>query len=161
MSALAIRQSESAFAWWGIPYNPYGVGPYLHAFALPFFDFEHEVMIGEEFWNFVGGEGAYEELLEVYREVGEEFADRPADAHGEPLDGPPEQERDVRVAGVAVVEHQPPHDRQAFLEVRGLDEGEEAVVRPDLVNGPAPDPGQQQPAEDRARLASRSKAAHA
>ena len=33
-------------------------------------------MIGEEFWNFVGGEGAYEELLEVYREVGEEFADR-------------------------------------------------------------------------------------
>jgi hypothetical protein len=76
MTALAIRQSGSAFAWWGIPYNPYGVGPYLHAFALPFFDFEHEVMIGEQFWDFVGGEGAYEELLEVYREVGEEFADR-------------------------------------------------------------------------------------
>ncbi len=76
MTALAIRHSESAFTWWGIPYNPYGLGPYLHAFALPFFDFEHEVMIGEQFWNFVGGEGAYEELLEVYREVGEEFADR-------------------------------------------------------------------------------------
>jgi hypothetical protein len=33
-------------------------------------------MIGEPFWDFVGGTGAYEELLEVYRRVGEGFADR-------------------------------------------------------------------------------------
>ena len=33
-------------------------------------------MLGEQFWNFVGGPEAYEELLEVYREVGEEFAER-------------------------------------------------------------------------------------
>jgi len=76
MTALAIRHGESAYAWWGIPYNPYGLGPYLHAFALPFFDFEHEVMLGEQFWNFVGDAGTYEELLEVYRQVGEEFAER-------------------------------------------------------------------------------------
>jgi len=28
-------------------------------------------MLGEPFWNFVGGAGTYEELLEVYREVGD------------------------------------------------------------------------------------------
>jgi hypothetical protein len=76
MTALAIRGSRSAHAWWGIPYNPYGLGAYLHAFALPFFDFEHEVMLGEEFWNFVGGPGTYDELLELYRTVGEGFAER-------------------------------------------------------------------------------------
>lgn len=76
MTALAIRHSESAYASWGIPYNPYGRGPYLHSFALPFFDLEREVMIGEQFWDFVGGAGTYEELLDVYRQVGEEFAER-------------------------------------------------------------------------------------
>jgi hypothetical protein len=75
-TALAIRRTDSAHAWWGIPYNPYGLGPYLHSFALPLFDFQHEVMIGEQFWNFVGGAGSYEEMLEVYRQVGDEFADR-------------------------------------------------------------------------------------
>lgn len=76
MTALAIRRSETAFAQWGIPYNPYGLGPYLHAFALPFFDFEREVMLGEQFWDFVGGAGTYEELLALYRRVGEEFTER-------------------------------------------------------------------------------------
>jgi hypothetical protein len=76
MTALAIRHSESAFAWWGIPYNPYGRGPYLHSFALPFFDFEREVMLGEQFWDFVGGTGTYEELLGANRQVGEVFTDR-------------------------------------------------------------------------------------
>jgi type II restriction enzyme len=76
MTALAIRRSESAFAYWGIPYNPYGHAPYVHAFALPFFDFENEVMIGAQFWDFVGGPGTYEELLSVYRQVGEEFSER-------------------------------------------------------------------------------------
>jgi hypothetical protein len=76
MTAFAIRHTESAYAWWGIPYNPYGLGPYLHAFALPFFDFEHEVMLGERFWDFVGGAGTYEELLGFYRRVGLDFAQR-------------------------------------------------------------------------------------
>lgn len=82
LSALAIRRTDSARAWWGVPYNPYGLGPYLHAYALPFFDFEHEVMLGEAFWNFVGGsETTSEELLFVYREVGEEFAERLRELH--------------------------------------------------------------------------------
>jgi hypothetical protein len=77
LTALAIRRSGSARAWWGVPYNPYGRGAYLHSYALPFFDFEHEVMMGSSFWNFVGAnDGTYEELLDLYRGVGEEFADR-------------------------------------------------------------------------------------
>jgi hypothetical protein len=33
-------------------------------------------MLGEPFWNFAGGAGTYGELLEVYRQVGAEFAKR-------------------------------------------------------------------------------------
>ena len=76
LTALAIRREESTRTWWGVPYNPYGRGEYRHAYPLTFFDFEREVMIGEPFWNFVGGPGTYEELLDVYRRVGEDFAER-------------------------------------------------------------------------------------
>src|SRR6266508_3490087 len=76
LARRSVSRRASASVWWGIPYNPYGLGPYLHAFALPFFDFEREVMLGAQFWDFVGGQGAYEELLLVYRRVGEGFAER-------------------------------------------------------------------------------------
>jgi hypothetical protein len=33
-------------------------------------------MLGEPFWEFVGGDGAHEELLDVYREVGEDFSEQ-------------------------------------------------------------------------------------
>lgn len=77
MTALAIRRSESALARWAVPYNPYGRGAYRHSFAFPFFDFGYEVMLGPEFWNFAGqDENTYDELLAVYREVGDEFGHR-------------------------------------------------------------------------------------
>ena len=76
LTALAIRRAESTHTWWGVPYNPYGRGEYRHAYPLAFFDFEHEVMIGAPFWDFLGGPDTYEELLEVYREVGDDFAGR-------------------------------------------------------------------------------------
>ncbi len=76
LTALAIRRQESTRTWWGVPYNPYGHGEYRHNYPLTYFDFAHEVMLGEPFWNFVGGEGTYDELLVVYRHVGEEFGER-------------------------------------------------------------------------------------
>jgi len=77
MTAVAMRQTEDAWAWWGIPYNPYGSAPFAHSFAQGFFDFDREVMIGAQFWNFVGrSDQTYEELLDIYREVGESTRDR-------------------------------------------------------------------------------------
>jgi hypothetical protein len=76
LTALAIRRHTSANTWWGVPYNPYGRGGYRHAYPLAFFDFQNEVMLGEPFWNFVGGNGTYDDLLDVYRDVGDQFAAR-------------------------------------------------------------------------------------
>ena len=51
--------------------------PFAHAFAQGFFDFDREVMVGAQFWSFVGqSDETYEELLDVYREVGESTRDR-------------------------------------------------------------------------------------
>src|SRR5713226_274016 len=47
LTALAIRRQESTRTWWGVPYNPYGRGEYRWVYPLAFFDFEHEVMLGE------------------------------------------------------------------------------------------------------------------
>jgi len=76
LTALAIQCQESTHTWWGVPHNPYGRGEYRHVYPPALFDFEHEMMLGEPFWEFVGGDGTYEELLEVYRRVGEDFAER-------------------------------------------------------------------------------------
>jgi type II restriction endonuclease TdeIII len=76
MTALAIRRESSTRTWWGVPYNPYGRGDYRHAYPLAYFDFEREVLLGEPFWEFVGGPGTYDELLDEYRAVGDEYAER-------------------------------------------------------------------------------------
>ena len=74
LTAFAIRRHDDSHWWWGVPYNPYGSAPYGHSYALPFFDFENEVKMGREFWDFVGGVGTHERLLGIYAEVGGEFA---------------------------------------------------------------------------------------
>lgn len=78
LTALGIRRNERSFAWWGVPYDPYGrVEAYAHPYPLRFFDFAHEVKMGAEFWNFVGNDpGTHELLLALYREVGAEYTER-------------------------------------------------------------------------------------
>jgi len=59
-------------AYYAMPYNPYGVKKtdYKHSLALNYTPFKEAVIIGNEFWNIIGGATAYEELLEIYLEVG-------------------------------------------------------------------------------------------
>jgi len=33
-------------------------------------DLSNEIMVGEEFWDFLGGKGAYEELQQIFEDVG-------------------------------------------------------------------------------------------
>ncbi|MBI5177141.1 TdeIII family type II restriction endonuclease, partial [Candidatus Micrarchaeota archaeon] len=39
---------------------------------LNYLDFENEVILGKEFWDLIGGKGTYEDVLEIYREVGKQ-----------------------------------------------------------------------------------------
>lgn len=56
-----------------IPYNPYEPKPYERWTLKGMLDLENELKVGEEFWNFLGGEGAYDELLNCFERVGIEL----------------------------------------------------------------------------------------
>jgi len=56
-----------------IPYNPYEPEPYQRWTLQGLFDLENEIMVAEEFWNFLGGENTYEQLLSVFEDVGIEL----------------------------------------------------------------------------------------
>lgn len=63
-------------AYFGLPYNPYGELKTDYAFNPPMgiFDFRHDpvVLIGREMWDTIGGDGCYDEILDIARQVGQE-----------------------------------------------------------------------------------------
>lgn len=56
-----------------IPYNPYEPRPYERWTLQGLFDLESEVLVGEEFWDLLGGKNTYEDLLKVFEEAGLEL----------------------------------------------------------------------------------------
>jgi type II restriction enzyme len=56
-----------------IPYNPYEPQPYQFWTLAGMLDLEEELMVAEKFWDFLGGEGAYYELLECFEKAGMEL----------------------------------------------------------------------------------------
>lgn len=58
-----------------IPYNPYEPNPYERWTLKGMLDLDNELKVAEEFWDFLGGEGAYSELLDCFERVGIELRD--------------------------------------------------------------------------------------
>ena len=59
-----------------IPYNPYEPKPYERWTLQGLFDLrQEEVMVGAEFWDFLGGKNTYEDLLKVFEQAGLELND--------------------------------------------------------------------------------------
>lgn len=56
-----------------IPYNPYEPKPYSRWTMAGMLDLENELKVAEEFWDFLGGEGAYNDLLACFEQVGIEM----------------------------------------------------------------------------------------
>ncbi|MHC1588793.1 MAG: TdeIII family type II restriction endonuclease [Methermicoccaceae archaeon] len=64
----------NARAYYAFAYNPYGElkQSYRWSFTRQFFDLEREVLMGKQFWDFVGGKDTYEAILNVFEKVGRE-----------------------------------------------------------------------------------------
>jgi len=71
---IATQSHTNVRAYYAMAYNPYGKDrlDYKWSVARKYTPFEQALVIGHEFWNIVGGETAYAELLEIYQEVGRE-----------------------------------------------------------------------------------------
>ena len=69
-SILYINPEAKINTFLGIPYNPYHPNPYARWTLAGMFDVKNELKVGEEYWDFIGGEGAYHELLDIFENVG-------------------------------------------------------------------------------------------
>ncbi len=58
-----------------IPYNPYEPKPYSRWTMTGMLDLKNELKVAEEFWDFLGGEGTYNNLLDCFERVGVEMRD--------------------------------------------------------------------------------------
>lgn len=76
MDCLRLKfNNPKCNVYFGLPYNPYGEdkSSYAHNPPMGVFDFHNDevVLIGKELWDTIGGEGCYETILKIAREVGE------------------------------------------------------------------------------------------
>ena len=56
-----------------IPYHPYEPKPYERWTLKGMLDLEQELKVADEFWDFLGGDGAYQDLLDCFERVGIEL----------------------------------------------------------------------------------------
>jgi hypothetical protein len=74
---VAIREvvnpTPNIFTGLAIPYNPYEPAPYARWTFQGMFDLTKEIKVADEFWDFLGGEQTYDQLLNVFESVGIEL----------------------------------------------------------------------------------------
>jgi type II restriction enzyme len=68
-----VNPNPNIFTGLAIPYNPYEPNPYNRWTFQGIFDLPNELKVAEEFWDFLGGENTYDDLLGVFEEVGIEL----------------------------------------------------------------------------------------
>lgn len=75
--SMLPRQVDDAY--YALPYNPYGKREdYKWSFPARWFDMQADpvVLIGNEFWDKIGGEGTYESFIAAVNEIGPEYKRR-------------------------------------------------------------------------------------
>jgi len=70
---LAKNPNAIVNSYIAIPYNPYEPKPYERWTLKGMLDLENELKVAEEFWNFLGQDGAYIELLNCFEKAGIEL----------------------------------------------------------------------------------------
>ena len=75
LHAIRRQGPPQVRTYYGMSFNPYGNSrsDYAHGPATRYLDMSHQVLMGKEFWDVVGGVGTYDEVLSIYREVGSEM----------------------------------------------------------------------------------------
>ena len=70
------RKQKPIHAILAFPYNPYHPAPYSRFTEQGVVEHKTEFLIAEEYWDFLGGKGTFEELLKIFDKVGKEFKDK-------------------------------------------------------------------------------------
>jgi len=70
---LAAKPEAKVNTIIAIPYNPYEPKPYNRWTMRGMLDLDKELKVAHEFWDFIGGKGAYQDLLDCFEKVGIEL----------------------------------------------------------------------------------------
>ena len=70
---LANKPDANVNTFIAIPYNPYEPKPYVRWTMKGMLDLKREVMVAEEFWDFLGGASTYADLLDCFEKAGIEL----------------------------------------------------------------------------------------
>lgn len=70
---LAQKPNVKVNSYIAIPYNPYEPKPYERWTLKGMLDLDNELKVAEEFWDFLGNDGAYLELLNCFERAGIEL----------------------------------------------------------------------------------------
>jgi hypothetical protein len=72
-ATLATDPTANVQSLIAIPYNPYEPQPYNRWTMRGMLDLDHELKVADEFWDFLGGTGAYQDLLDIFERIGIEL----------------------------------------------------------------------------------------
>ncbi len=72
-AALAQNPDAKINTCIAIPYNPYEPKPYERWTMKGLLDLDFELKVADEFWDFLGGDRCYDELLNCFERVGIEL----------------------------------------------------------------------------------------
>lgn len=67
---LYKNYKSKVYSMIAIPYNPYAPKPYERWTLAGMLDLDNELKVAEEFWDFIGGENSYNDILLCFEEVG-------------------------------------------------------------------------------------------
>jgi len=70
------RKRKRINVYLAFPYNPYHPKPYHRFTEVGMMDPPNDFLVGDEYWDFIGGKNTFPELLETFDEVGKEFKEK-------------------------------------------------------------------------------------
>jgi len=70
------RKRKYINVYLAFPYNPYHPKPYHRFTEVGMMDPPNDFLVGDEYWDLIGGENTFPELLETFDEVGKEFKEK-------------------------------------------------------------------------------------
>lgn len=70
------RRRKLVKVFLAFPYNPYHPKPYERFTEQGLLERKKEFLIGDEYWNFLGGENTFEELLNLFDLVGKNYKEK-------------------------------------------------------------------------------------
>lgn len=76
---LAMNPCKVDFAFYALPYNPFGKkADYNWGFPMRWFDMHNDesVLIGNEFWDLIGGKATYKNFISEINSLGKEYRER-------------------------------------------------------------------------------------